>query len=210
MTIIDISWPLTLNVTGYKNRTELSFTALKSFGTDKVRLSSCTLNAHAGTHVDAPSHFLAHGDSIESFSLEQLCGRAQVIDLTMVEDSITAAHLQSFSIKKDEIVLLKTRNSSLPPTGSFAYDFVYLSQSGAAFLQDMGVKAVRIDYLGIERDQPNHQTHTILLQAHIPIIEGLRLASVVPGWYTLYCLPLALHGIEAAPARAILVTDCSK
>jgi kynurenine formamidase len=44
-----------------------------------------------------------------------------------------------------------------------------------------------------------------LLCNGITIIEGLRLAHVQAGTYTIYCLPLALKTTDAAPARAILI-----
>jgi arylformamidase len=37
------------------------------------------------------------------------------------------------------------------------------------------------------------------------ILEGLNLASVRPGRYTLVCLPLRLKGAEASPVRAVLL-----
>lgn len=82
-----------------------------------------------------------------------------------------------------------------------------------------------IDYLGIERDQPDHISHKVpelddasscvkakfmrsqtLLGSNIPIIEGLRLAHVeAEREYHFVCLPLAIRGLEAAPARAVLI-----
>ena len=61
-----------------------------------------------------------------------------------------------------------------------------------------------IDYLGIERNQPHHETHRAFLENNIVILEGLRLQDITPGSYELICLPLALQEIDAAPARAIL------
>ncbi len=70
----------------------------------------------------------------------------------------------------------------------------------------VGVKAVGTDYLGIERDQPGHETHRALLSHRVAIIEGLRLADVDAGKrYYLLCLPLKIVGFEAAPARAVLL-----
>jgi arylformamidase len=44
-----------------------------------------------------------------------------------------------------------------------------------------------------------------LLKAGVVIVEGLNLAKVMRGFYTLYCLPLKIAGADGAPARAILV-----
>jgi len=66
---------------------------------------------------------------------------------------------------------------------------------------------VGIDYLGIEHSQPGHVTHTTLMHQDIVIIEGLRLFHINPGRYFFVCLPLAVIGLEAAPARAILIEE---
>ncbi|MBM3886777.1 cyclase family protein [Candidatus Dependentiae bacterium] len=204
-TIIDISWPIKPSMTTYKNNKPVTFTPLKNFPQDDVRDSLIALNVHTGTHVDAPSHFLEEGSSIEGFSLDQLIGKAVVIDLTNVEEKITAKNLQAYSLTKNDIVLLKTKNSLRNADESFDFNFIYLAPCAASFLAQQGVKAVGIDYLGIERNSPNHETHSILLEQQIPIIEGLRLDHVAAGSYQFCCLPIAIEGLEAAPARAILI-----
>ena len=68
-----------------------------------------------------------------------------------------------------------------------------------------GVKLVGIDYLSIAPYQQSRPTHEILLKGGVFILEGIDLTEVGQGRYTLYCLPLNLHGVDGAPARAILV-----
>ena len=87
---------------------------------------------------------------------------------------------------------------------AFKPDFVYLDKSGAKFLADRKIKSIGIDYLGIERNQIGHESHIFLLENNIPIIEGLRLASLTGELGILYCLPINLVGVEAAFARAII------
>ncbi len=207
-TIIDISWPITQDMTSYKNNKPVSIIHEKNFDEHEVRDSKITLNSHTGTHIDAPSHFLADGKSIEQIPLESLNGPCRVLDLTHIEQKITAHDLADFNIQTDEILLLKTKNSFLDETASFNTNFVYLEKTGAQFLADKKIKTVGIDYLGIEREQPNHETHCILLTQKITIIEGLRLGKARGGeHYVLCCLPLAVQNLEAAPARAILMSD---
>ncbi len=204
MKIIDISWPITLDMTAYKDKRVVAFNYTKTFEKDGARESVITLGSHSGTHVDAPSHFIAEGAPIHEVPIEATCGPCVVLDCTDVTESITDEVLREHDIEAGAIVLLKTRNSEYAVNGSFQYDFVYLAGSGAAYLAMRKIKAVGIDYLGIERQQPNHETHEHLMLNNITIIEGLRLANVDPGSYMLWCLPLRIQGLEAAPARAIL------
>ena len=206
MNILDISWPITPSTTQYKNRNEIHIEQTKRFEVDGVRASVVTLGCHVGTHVDAPSHFLKDGKSIEHYQLEQLIGPCVVLDLTHVKEAITVQDLEHHEIQANLIVLLKTKNSFLTHDAAYDPNFVYLEKSGAQFLVEKKIKAVGIDYLGIERNQSQHETHSALLGANIPIIEGLRLAQVLPGSYFFCCLPLAIHEAEAAPARAVLWT----
>lgn len=207
MKLIDISWPITDKMTEYKDKKTVKLEKIKTFEKDGVRESVLQCGAHTGTHIDAPAHFLKNGTTVDKIPLDTFMGLCQVLDLTEVEDGITADDLAECEIEAGDIILFKTANSSLEPTDPFQPDFVYLTADGAEYLVDLGVKAVGIDYLGIERNQPDHATHTILLENEVAIIEGLRLDHVQAGVYYLCCFPMAMQGVEAAPARAILMED---
>lgn len=180
---------------------------IKGFETDGVRDSVITLGTHTGTHVDAPAHFLRDGKTIDMIPVDHTMGPAKVIDLMTVTDAITADDLKRYEIAEGDIILLRTANSALGFSDPFDSSFIYLDYSGAQYLADKKIKAVAIDYLGIERGDPEHKTHTTLMNADIVIIEGVRLSHVPAGNYFLVCLPLAIIGLEAAPARAILMTE---
>lgn len=209
MKLIDISWPISTATTGYKDKKSVHISATKEFDKDGVRESTIQLSAHSGTHIDAAAHFLRDGKTIDEMALERFIGSSIVLDLMQVTDSITADDLKEYGnhIQEEDIILFKTTNSIIPATDPFSPHFIYLHESGARYLIEKKVKAVGIDYLGIERGDPSHQTHTLLMHADILIIEGLRLAAVEPGHYPFICLPLNIIGTEAAPARAVLLIE---
>jgi arylformamidase len=203
--IIDISWPITEHMTEYKNQKSIACTDLATFEQDKYRKSILRLSSHTGTHVDAPSHFLEQGKTIDQVSLGSLVGSCRVLDLTAVQEKITRQDLEKYDICADQIILLKTKNSFCQPTDLFNPNFIYIEEAAARYLADCKIKAIGIDYLGIERNQPGHETHDVLLRNDIGLIEGLRFAHVEPGNYFLCCLPIAVQGLDGAPARAILL-----
>lgn len=207
MKIIDISWPISTATTGYKDKKIVNFEETRNFAKDGVRESVITLSSHTGTHVDAPAHFLQDGLTIDQMDPERFIGPCVVLDLTDVspETGITEEHLEQFDLEEGDLVLLKTSNSFRNPTEKFDPHFVFLEASGARYLAELGVGLVGIDYLGIERNQPHHDTHRALMEGDVAIVEGLRLGHVQQGEYFLVCLPLNIVGLEAAPARAILV-----
>lgn len=208
MKIFDISWPVSKATTGYKDRYVVGIDEVRNFNQDGVRETTIHLNSHSGTHVDAPSHFLKEGKTIDEMSLDRLIGDCVVIDMTTCAERITRDCLLAHEseIVEGAIVLFRTTNSDLSPTDKFNPHFVYLEASGAVYLAEKKVKAVGIDYLGIEHSQPGHPTHETLLNADIVVVEGLRLRHVQPGNYFFVCLPLNMIGTEAAPARAVLMT----
>lgn len=205
MKIFDISWPLFNGMTAYKDRHVVEIKATKTFEQDGVRESLITFGSHSGTHIDAPAHFLKDGKSLEEINPLQCVGPATVIDMTHIERCITAEDLNVISLEPRKIVLFKTKNSELRVDERFDHDFIYVDATAAQWLVEHRVQAVGVDYLGIERAQSEHETHHILLEHKIAIVEGLRLAHVPAGEYFMWCLPLNIPGIDAVPARAVLI-----
>lgn len=160
------------------------------------------MNLHTGTHIDRPLHIFPGGAGIGSLALDRVVTRCQVLDCAEAEEVIAPAHLEGRKIQAGDFVLLKTRNSFLDILET---EFVYLGAEGAEYLRDTGVRGVGIDALGIERNQPGHESHGILLEADIVILEGLNLRDVEEGEYLLAAAPINIPAAEAAPVRAILV-----
>ena len=125
-----------------------------------------------------------------------------MFDLKDVEEKITDEHLCKFDINKADFLLLKTKNSF---DKEFNFEFVFLAESAANFLKEKQIKGVGIDALGIERNQPNHPSHHILLGSGIIVMEGVCLASVASGTYQMIAMPLKVLGHDALPLSAILI-----
>ena len=174
---------------------------------DPVTLTEMQFIDHVGTHIDAPLHFIAGGATIDKMPLNATMGRARVIEIKDTE-SIKLAELEPYNIRRGERILFKTLNSSrCYKTDDFIEDYVYFSTEVAQHLVDRQVRAVGLDYIsiGTPLDRENlHDTHEILLNAGVYIIEGINLDGVKPGKYELICLPILLEGGDAASARAIL------
>jgi len=174
---------------------------------DEANVSRIQSGVHVGTHIDAPIHFVEGGATVDAIPLKSLLGRAYLVDLRKA-DVLDAATLESARIPpRTRRLLFKTRNSELWTSGesSFQRDFVAVDASGAEWLVKKGVKLVGVDYLSVAPFNDGVATHRILLEAGVVVVEGLNLARVSKGRYTLYCLPVKLMGSDGAPARAVLV-----
>jgi arylformamidase len=168
--------------------------------------STISMGVHAGTHVDAPLHFLPGREDVSQLSFDALLGPcyvASVKDASAVRDS----DLESLPIPSDTTrLLLRTRNSDGWASGAqdFNPDFVALTPEAARWVVNHSIKLIGIDSLSIQRFNDRPETHLILLEAGVVVLEGLSLYGVVQGRYELICLPIKLQGAEGAPARAVL------
>ena len=174
---------------------------------DNANVSLIKMGVHTGTHIDAPFHFEPNGKTIDQLPIEVLIGPCRVIEVLHVNESIDLSVLKKLDLGGSVRILFKTRNSRWWENNEteFRKNFVYLSEEGARYLIEQGVKLVGIDYLSIEQFKTlNHETHHLLLRNQVIIIEGLNLSGVTEGEYELMALPLKLKGADGSPARVVL------
>lgn len=177
---------------------------------EPMTVSHLRLGAHAGTHVDAPNHFLAAAGGIESLPLEAMIGRAHVMAVPETAAFITADVLERADIPVGTTRLLaKTSNSGWSTNDrEFRDDYVAYDESAADWCLEHDMALVGIDYLSVEpldADTRGFPVHKALLDAGIVIVESLDLAGVDPGTYDLIVAPLLVPGSDGAPARAVLI-----
>lgn len=175
-----------------------------------ANVSNLSLCVHTGTHVDSPFHFVPDGSKVDKLPLDILVGKAQVVEISSHVQEIDQAVVESLKLETGiERVLFKTRNSLYWSThpDEFQTNFVGINESGAVALVQRAIKLVGIDYLSIAPYKKSRPTHEVMLKNQMVIIEGLDLGQVLPGVYTLVCLPLKLKDTDGAPARAILIED---
>lgn len=205
--IFDVSVPLSPALPTFPGdpRFQMEFTHRIADG-EPYNVARITLGAHAGTHVDAPYHFLADGATVDHLPLEILMGKARVVEVS-ARDKVDRADLEALDLRDDIRVLLKTRMSGQLRVSEFQEDFVYLTPDAASYLVQAGIKLVGIDYLSIEKYQSREfAAHHALLSAGVVIVEGLDLSVVAPGEYEMTCLPLRIAGADGSPARVVLRT----
>lgn len=207
--IYDISLPISSNLPVWPGDPAIVLEQVAAMDNgDEANVTRLNLSAHTGTHVDAPHHFMNDGRTVESLPLEALVGECYVLRVVNNVDEINAQVLENAKIPQNvSRLLFRTRNSELWRGGQsrFQTDFVAVSEDGARWLVERGVKLVGVDYLSVAAYSQPVPTHRALLAAGVVILEGLDLSQVEPGAYILYCLPLKLVGADGAPARAILV-----
>jgi kynurenine formamidase len=190
------------------------------------------LDEHAGTHVDAPSHYFRDGDSSEKINLSKLIGPAAVIDLRHLDGeaengaspAITVAHLEAWEeehghFEPGEVVLLLTGWTKHYVRGedgrAFLHEPVVLQSrpawpapeaDAAIFLHERGVTTVGIDAPSVGSAEEGNEVHRAGLSREMAFIEGLtNLERLPPRGASFVFLPLKIAVASGAPGRAIAV-----
>jgi kynurenine formamidase len=187
------------------------FAPIRTIEKDGVNVTRITLGSHAGTHVDAPGHFILGGAGVDKVPLESFVGEAAILDIPKEKDApgIAGRDLDAHSdmVKRGDIVLLYTGTADRWSASAQAGNFSYLEPSAAAWMVRHGVKCVGIDSFSVEKyESKGGAAHRELLSNGVGIIENLgpNLKKFAGKRMFLVCLPLLLDGVDAAPARAIL------
>jgi len=170
---------------------------------DDANATALTVSCHAGTHVDAPFHFLPDGAGIDAVPLERFVGPA-LVHAVDADRYITAEHVKEIPLDGATRVLFKTRNSQLLKRREFEPNFVAFSVDAARALVGRGVQLVGLDYLSVAHADQQVQVHRAFLDRGVVLLEGVDLSEISPGRYELMCFPLRLRGLDGAPCRAVL------
>ena len=177
------------------------------------------INEHAGTHLDAPSHFIKGGASVDQLDLARLTGPAVVLDLShrFPGGLIGAGDLEQATValplEPDDAVLLWTGSDAHLGHQRYLDSFPGLSAEGAQFLLDRQVRLVGTDAAGIDQVEARAcPVHHLLLPAGVPVLENLanleRLLQLAGGRrFTLHSFPLRIRGGTGSPVRAVAVIE---
>ena len=201
--IIDISPPVSPALAVFPGDTPPSREVLLDMRRgDHLTLSTLRSTVHVGAHLDAPSHYGADGETIESLPLELGLGVCEVVRV----DAAPRARLAPTDLPgppRAERLLIAT--GSYPDPSRFDESFAALSPELIVWLRGFDLRLVGVDTPSVDlADSRELPTHRACLESGVTILEGLVLDDVAPGLYELCALPLRLEGFDASPVRAVL------
>jgi arylformamidase len=210
--VFDVTAPLSPGVAVWPGDPSVQFTPVARVSEGApCNVSRLSCSTHAGTHVDAPWHFVDDGCRVDDIPVERWIGPCWVMDASRSDEHITVVDLESAKIPEgvDRLIIRTMRDHGKQGT-PFDPVFVALNRGAARWLLSRGFTLVGIDSPSIEPfDDARHEIHHELLSAGVLIIEGLELSEIEPGPYLLICLPLRLADADGSPARVLLVRDAS-
>lgn len=170
------------------------------------------IGSHAGTHVDAPRHFINAGQSIDEIPLEKLVGPVSIIDLSHKKEAecITIKDLNNLTITPR--MLFYFGWSRYWDTPKFYSGYPFFESDAAQYLVDNGVTVVGMDTPSPDDSRitllsdEDSMIHKLFLSQGVTIIEYLNdLDKAIGDGWMLCALPLKLQGCDGSPSRVCVV-----
>ncbi|KAI9441541.1 putative cyclase [Lactarius indigo] len=209
-TLIDLTQPLDRNVPVYPGDPPFSSQQSCTVDRDGYSVHALSCSSHVGTHIDAPSHFIAGGATID-----QLLPSAFILPALVLDDPNGAITWDDIGSQSEELgsetILLFCTGWSRHWGREDYTKCPHLTEDAARKIIERGVRTVGIDVFDIDGDVPDglgvetHPIHRLLLGSGVLIAENLTNVEVLldGGAYTVSLLPLNLAGCDGSPIRAI-------
>jgi kynurenine formamidase len=179
-----------------------------------VNVTCLSAAVHAGTHVDAPRHFVPGGLSADQLDLDRVSGPAVAWDVSRGAcEEITAADLEAGRPRAEpgDLVFLRTGwDVHFHGDHERYHHHPYLSLEAARWLLEGRVKLVALDVAtpdmpeAVRRPGFDWPVHRLLLGGGVLVAEHLAHLELVAGRrFTAFALPIPIAGADGAPARIV-------
>jgi arylformamidase len=184
---------------------EPSFDAIARVEADGYAMTQLHLVNHIGTHVDAPAHQIAGGDTLDDIPLGRLVTDALTIDVSgRAPGPITASELepQLEHVREGDIVFLYSDNARNYGTAAYWTGWSYPDADAARALIARGISAVGFDGPSADPvDSTTFELHRVWLSAGRMILENVANLDQLPERAQVVVAPLKLARANGGPAR---------
>lgn len=218
--IIDLSRPVEPAMPHARTIPAARISEVRSFAEHGIRCLELTLPTHIGTHLDAPSHYIGDGSTVDQVPPETLIGRAWCAEVlrgggepVTADDLRGALAAHGARLERGDALLVRTGWDARYGEDDYVDRHGYLGADAAAWAVEQGVRLVGVDTItpeypmGLRGPDYTPAAHHTLLGNGVLIVENLVLHDVANRWMTLFIGALAVTGGDGAPARALAVLD---
>lgn len=168
-----------------------------------VNVSAITLSPHVGAHADAPLHYDPKGQTAGAMDLTPFIGPCRVIHAIGCGPLIEWRHLAHALADLPQRLLVRTYAQM--PVDRWDGALTAFAPDTVTRLADLGVQLIGIDTASIDpADSKALDSHQVIRQRGLRVLENLVLDDVPEGDYELIALPLKLMTADASPVRAVL------
>jgi kynurenine formamidase len=214
MPLIDLSMPLSAKTVPVPGHPCPEFHPLHELASDGIRNTVMRMSLHTGTHVDAPSHIIEDGATIDEIDPDRFERQGIRLDLRAIVAPATPISLEDLlaadfdpSAIAERIVVLNTGWTDANEGTSRLYgQNPFLDADAARAVVEAGPSAIALDFaIDESKPWPNHQ---IALGAGIPLIENLMGLGRLPlSGFVISAQPLRVVRGDGAPARVVARID---
>ena len=208
MKLIDLSHPLFDSMPVYPGSESPVFETVATVSHEGYAEKRITLFSHTGTHLDAPSHILSRGLSLDRLPVDHFAGSASVLDFSShsgrsieIDDLMPYRYL----IQNSDFVLIHTGWSRHWGHASYNTGYPVLSGNAADWICGFGLKGLGVDAISVDPPQaPGLPVHRRLLEQQMILVENLnRLQDLPQSGFTFFALPLRIQDGDGSPVRAV-------
>ena len=173
--------------------------------------SSLLLGTHTGTHMDAPYHLIANGETIDNIDLAYCTGDVTIADFRNFKagDSIGISDLSDICISNRMVFLFGW--DKYYGTSRYSESWPYLSIDAAKYLVQHGLRLLAIDTPSPDKKATgcnnDYAVHKFLFRNGVNIIESIANTDNISfkKQYSIAALPLKLKDLDGSPCRVILI-----
>jgi kynurenine formamidase len=202
---VDLSHHYADDMPVYPGLPRPSFTPIARVEEDGYAMSEYRLLNHIGTHVDAPSHQIAGGDTLDDLPLDRLVTDAVTIDVSRRDPGSIGRvefepHLEK--IRAGDLVFLHSGNARNWGTEAYWTGWSYPDAEAARALIERGISGIGFDGPSADPvDTTTFDLHRVWLGAGRIIIENATNLDQLPERAQIVVAPLKVRGANGGPAR---------
>jgi len=180
---------------------------LQETGDHEYRKTQLTLGNHLGTHVDAPSHLIRDGASLDQLDISRFFGLSLLVDVGAyaggrIPEQVFRPHEEILS--HCQFVTLKTGWARRWGSPGYLTGYPLLCPEAARFLTRFPLSGVAMDCLSLDPVEGEQEIHRILLGAGFLSVENLTwLDKILGEVFLLSALPLKWRDSNGSPVRAM-------
>jgi arylformamidase len=203
--IVDLTHPFADGMPVFPGLPTPTFRPVSSVPDDGWAMTELHLVNHIGTHVDAPAHQIADGDTLDDIPLERLVTHALTIDVSdRTPGPIPLAELESqlHHLHPGDILFVCSDNARNWGTPAYWTGWSYPDVECARALVECGISAIGFDGPSADPvDSTTFDLHRLWLSSGRMIIENVANLTELPARSQVVVAPIKLAGGNGGPAR---------
>ena len=206
MRVVDLTHAFDNGMPVFPGLPDPTFEPIAKVEDDGYAMTRYAMLNHIGTHVDAPAHQIAGGDTLDEIGLERLVTEALTIDVSDRDPHglLTLDELQPHldDVRESDIVLFYSNNARNYGTEAYWTGWSYPDADASRALIERGISAVGFDGPSADPvDSTTFDLHRIWLSAGRMILENVNNLDQLPARAQLVVAPMKVARANGAPTR---------